>query len=157
MSDLQWDATSNRIHQLSVFLPNRLGALLHLQRTLEAADIRIRALTILDAADHAVVRLIVDQPTLGEEILKSDGHAPVVSELLGVALPRGHNVRGVLRALIAAELNIHYLYSFLEPVRGEAALALSVEASDQAARQLLDRGFRLLHQDDLRDRDDEGD
>lgn len=149
MSDLEWDATSNRIHQISVFLPNRLGALLRLQRTVEAADVRIFALTILDSADHAVVRAIVDRPTLAEEILRTDGYSSVTTELLGVLLPPGRTVRGVLRALIAAELNIHYLYSFLQEHRGRAALALHVENPDRAAAQLLEAGFTLLHQDDL--------
>ena len=52
---------SARIKQLSVFLPNRVGALLGVTRSLNSVAIRILALSIADAADHAVARLVVDQ------------------------------------------------------------------------------------------------
>jgi len=147
MADVTEDAISNRVVQLSLFLPNRLGAMLRVHRSLGAASIRIRGITILDAADHAVVRLIVDQPTLATEMLRTEGTSPVVSELLAVALPGRGAIETVLTAVIAAELNIHYMYPLLAPVDGRSILALHVESPDSAARVLLERGMTLLNQD----------
>jgi hypothetical protein len=150
MADVTEDQLSHRVKQLAVFLPNRLGALLGLNRTLEAADIKVRAISILDAADHAVVRLVVDQPTLAAEILKTEGYGPVEAEVLGVALPPGASIRKLLTSVIAAELNIHYLYSLMAPVGGRNVLALRVENADAAAKNLLAHGMQLISQDDLK-------
>ena len=147
MADVTEDALSNRVVQLSLFLPNRLGAMLRVHRTLAAAGIRIRGITILDAADHAVVRLVVDQPTLATEILRTEGVPPVVSDLLAVGLPGSGAIDAVLTAVIAAELNIHYMYPLLAPIDGRSILALHVESAESAARVLLERGMTLLDQD----------
>ncbi len=149
MADVTEDAISHRIMQLSLFLPNRLGAMLRVHRTLDASRIKVRGITILDAADHAVVRLVCDQPTLAAEILRNEGTPPVESELLGVALPSGGELKSILTAVIAAELNVHYMYALLTPVDGRTVLALHVESPDAAARVLLGRGFRLVNQDAL--------
>lgn len=147
MADVTEDAVSHRIIQLSLFLPNRLGAMLRVHRTLDAAQIKVRGITILDAADHAVVRLVCDQPTLAAEILRTEGIPPVESELLGVLLSASGELKSVLTAVIAAELNVHYMYPLLNQVDGRTVLALHVESPDGAARALLSRGLRLVNQD----------
>jgi hypothetical protein len=149
MADIAEDQLSNRIRQISVLLPNRLGALLTLTRTLDAAEIKILALSILDASDHTVVRLVVDQPTLAREILTTEGHSVVETELLGVLLPSGVGIRQVLTAVIMAELNVLYLYSLMVTRQGTPVLALKTEDPGSAAAVLLDKGMRLLNQDDL--------
>src|SRR5439155_20547415 len=46
------------VTQFSVFLDNRVGKLHELLRTFEHAAVRIMAISVHDASDHAVVRLI---------------------------------------------------------------------------------------------------
>ncbi len=150
MADVTEDQLSNRIKQISVFLPNRLGALLAINRALDSADIRILAVSILDAADHAVARLVVDQPTLARELLTTEGHSVVETDLLGVVLPQGVGIRRVLTAVILAELNVHYIYSLMVMSKERPVLALHVEEPAAAARVLLEEGMGLLNQDDLR-------
>ena len=105
------DQGGSIIVQLSFFLPNRLGALLRATRELDAKGIRICALSILDAADHAVVRMVVDRPTDAKGTLIAEGYAVFETDLLGVALPRGKGlgIGKVLSALLMAEVNIHYI------------------------------------------------
>ena len=50
------------ITQLSCFIENRIGALRHVVGRFEAEGICICAVSILEAADHGVVRLVVDRP-----------------------------------------------------------------------------------------------
>ena len=149
MADIAEDQLSKRITQISVLLPNRLGALLSLNRTLDAVEIKIMAISILDASDHTVVRLVVDQPTLAREILTTEGYSVVETELLGVVLPAGVGFRRVLTAVIMAELNVLYLYSLMVTREGRPVLALKTEDPGSAAAVLLDKGMRLLNQDDL--------
>ena len=53
------DQTHQRLKQLSVFLENRLGVLLGVTKVLEVQQVNICAVSIVDAADHAVVRMVV--------------------------------------------------------------------------------------------------
>jgi len=146
------DQTRKRITQLSIFLENRLGALLGVTRVLEAQSINICALSITDAADHAVVRLVVDRPSLASASLQAEGYHILESELLGVALPatRVGGFRKVLAALARAELNVHYVYAVVTQGPAGAVLALHVEDMDRAGRVLAESGMTLVAQDELR-------
>ena len=139
------------IKQLSIFLPNRVGALLLLVRQLEKQKIHICAVSILDSADHAVVRLIVDQPTFAADLLSVEGYKLFDAELLAVRLPTGKGVgiRKMLSALLMAEINVDYVYPILTGVDGDSVLAVHVADVDSAARSLKEQGFELLNQDDL--------
>ena len=146
------DQTGSRIKQLSVFLENHIGALLGVTRILEAQEIHICAVSIADSADHAVVRLVVDRPTLAAAVLQAQGYHLVQSELIGIALPpgKGIGIRKVLTALLAAELNVHYIYGVISAGKHRAALALHVEDMERAAATLIQHGMELIGQDELR-------
>jgi hypothetical protein len=58
-------------------------------------------------------------------------------------------LRGVLAALYEAEINVHYVYSFIKRPDDGAALVLSIEDSDVAAQALNKRGFKVLTQRDI--------
>jgi hypothetical protein len=150
MVDLGSPPEDRRIRQLAAFLQNRLGALLALQRTLEAAQIQVLGLTVVDAADHAVARLVVDQPTLAAQALREGGYAFVESELLGVSFPSDLGIRRVLTAILVAEVNIHYLYSLLAPLGDRSVVVLNVDDPASAARLLVQRGIELVDQSALR-------
>lgn len=150
MADTTQDHEDNRICQLSIFLPNRLGALLSVLRSLEGRDIVMRAVSIVESADHSVARIIVDQPTLAASTLRHGGYSFVETELLGVAIPEEDGVQRLLKAVLMAELNLHYMYSLIMPRGGHALLAVHVEDPTSAARVLVERGFHLVDQSDLR-------
>jgi len=145
------DETAPRIKQLSIFLENRLGALLPITRILEGHDIHVCAIDIRDGTDYAVVRLIVDRPTLAEASLSAKGYRVFMTELLGVALPhgRGIGIRKVLTALLRAELNVHYVYAVVTHSRTHDVIAVHVEDMDRAAEMLKQNNLGLISQDDL--------
>jgi hypothetical protein len=137
------------IKQLSVFLPNRVGALLGVTRALGTLSLSIRAISIMEAADHSVVRLIIDRPGLAVEVLQDQGYAVLETDLLAVALPGQDGVRKVLAALLMAELNVHYVYSLLASGTGEPILALHVEDTMAATKVLREHEMILIGQDYL--------
>ncbi len=145
------DQSSPRIKQLSIFLENRLGALLGVTKVLEQQDVHICAVAISDAADHAVVRLVVDRPTLAAASLGAAGYHLIESDLIGVSLPASKvgGMRKVLSALLSAELSVHYVYAVITHTRNQAVLALHVEDMDRAGRALVGAGLRLVSQDEL--------
>jgi hypothetical protein len=81
------ETTGPRVRQISFFLQNRVGALLGVARKLEELNIHICAVSIQDSADHAVIRMVVDRPSLAKEALVERGLNVFENELVAVELP----------------------------------------------------------------------
>ena len=56
------------VKQFSVFLLNRVGALLEIVRMLNESDVHVLALNSQDSTDSALVRLVVSDPDAVENI-----------------------------------------------------------------------------------------
>lgn len=140
------------VRQITVFVDNRPGQLLRLTQLLDGKEIRILALSVVDAADFAVVRLLVDLPDDALELLANAGWSVSVAELVVVRLPHGrHGLLSVWSALLSSEINIAYTYSLLAKPVG-AAVALHVDNAEIAVDTLAQRGFEVLGEPDLQDR-----
>lgn len=137
------------ILQFSVFTPNRLGRLHEVVRRLGQHEVHLVALTVFDTTDSTILRFVVDDPNQARTLLKEHGFAFVESHLVAVELAYERQLQDVLEALLEAELNIHYIYSFLIRPGGKSALALNIEHSDVAEDILNKRGFTVLHQGDI--------
>jgi hypothetical protein len=107
------------------------------------------AVTTLDTTDSAIVRLIVDDPDRTRELMVNNDFYFTESDVLVVEFDGEYQLKGVLAALLEAEINIHYVYSFLRRPGDKAAVALSIEDADVAASALGKRGFRVLTQRDI--------
>ena len=74
----------------------------------------------------------------------------VFRDLLVVQLPEGHQpLLDICKALLAAEISIHYAYPLLIGPRGKSALAIHVEDHETAAATLSRLGFVLFTERDL--------
>src|SRR5262249_48736808 len=99
------------VRQFNVFLENRVGAFLGLVRRFEATDMRIISFTVVDLADTAIVRLVLSDPERALEIFQQAGLPVTESDLLVVELPEGSRpLIEICKALLSAEINIHYAY-----------------------------------------------
>jgi hypothetical protein len=138
------------VRQFSVFLENKVGALLDLTRTLGEANVHICGLSVVDTADSAVIRMVVDDPERCHDALHKAQIPVSESELVVVELPRGpEKLDNVLRQLVAAEVNIQYTYSLMVRPRDKALLALHCEDPDFAREVLTRTGFAVLSQKDI--------
>jgi hypothetical protein len=142
------------VRQFNVFVANRLGGLLDVVRRFESTDIRIVSLTVVDSADCAIIRLVLSDPERALEIFELAKLAVTESDLLVVKLPEGsHPLLNICKALLAAEISIHYAYPLLVGPQGSAALALHVEDHEAAAATLSRLGFVLFTEKDFADED----
>ena len=138
------------VRQFNVFVENRLGNLLSVIRRFETSDNRIVSLTIVDSADCAIIRIVLSDPERAVEVFQQAGFQFAESDLLVVALPDGPQpVVQICKALLTAEINIHYAYPLLIGPQGHAALALHVEDHENAAQTLDRMGFVLFTENDL--------
>jgi len=145
------DTMGPRVRQISFFLPNRVGALLQVARKLEELNIHICAISILDSADHAVIRMVVDRPSLAKEAIMEKGLNVFETELVAVELPieRGIGLPRILGALLMAEVNIQYIYSLIVQTNSHPVVAFHVDAMDTATQVLKRQGLVLVGQDQI--------
>ena len=73
--------------QFSVFLDNRVGKLLELVDVFDGHSIRLVGLSVIDSADHAVVRLITNDGEQARGLLRSHHMPYSESDILVVKLP----------------------------------------------------------------------
>src|SRR5437588_2536981 len=106
------------VRQFSVFTANRLGRLRDLTKLLASHNVHILALMVLDTTDSSILRLVVDDPERARELLLTDGFPFTESELLAVELESSTKLNDLMSALLEAELNINYLYSFIPHPEG---------------------------------------
>ncbi len=138
------------VRQFNVFLENRVGALMEVVRHFETTDIRIVSLTIVDSADCAIIRIVLSDPERALEILRQANLPTTESDLLVVQLPEGPQpLLQICKALLVAEINIHYAYPLLVGPDGNTALALHVDDHETAVATLSAKGFTLFTENDL--------
>src|SRR5439155_3980660 len=77
------------VRQFNVFVANRLGGLADVVRRFETTDVHIVALTVVDSADCAIIRLVLSDPERAKEIFEQANLPVTESDLLVVKLPEG--------------------------------------------------------------------
>jgi hypothetical protein len=137
------------VKQFSVFAENRLGRLYDLTALLKDNNVHVMGITVLDTTDSAIVRFIVDDPEKARELMINNDFPYVECDVLAVELTDESELKGVLAALFEAEINIHYIYSFIKRPEGRCAIAINAEDDDVAMQALGKRGYRVLTQRDI--------
>jgi hypothetical protein len=137
------------VKQFSVFTENRVGRLFDLIGLLRESNVHVIAITVLDTTDSAILRLIVDDPDKARELMVNNDFPFTEANVLSIEIEDESSIKGILAALLEAEINVHYVYSYIKRPQGRSALALNVEDSDIAAQALSTRGFRILTQSDI--------
>lgn len=137
------------VKQFSVFTPNRLGRLHELINLLGSHNVHVLALTVLDTTDSAIIRLVLDDPDRGRELLHDNGFPFTESVVVVVEVNSSDELNRLMAALLEAELNINYLYSFIPHPHGKSILALSMEDNEMSEQVLKRHQFPVLKQADL--------
>jgi hypothetical protein len=137
------------VTQFSVFTPNRLGRLHDLVKLLGSQNVHVLGLMVMDTTDSAIIRVVVDDPDKGRELLVRNEFPFTESPLVVVEVSASEELNRLMAALLEAELNINYLYSFIPHSHGKSLLGLSMEDNDMAEQVLKQHQFPVLRQADI--------
>lgn len=137
------------VTQFSIFLDNRVGKMHELLRQFDHSAVRICAVSVHDASDHAVIRTITNNAH--ETRLLLSRHQIPYSEVnvLVVELNKGHTLERLCLYLLGAELNIRFAYPLLECPSHVPTIAMAVDDVTLAGQILRRKEFRLLGEEDL--------
>lgn len=135
--------------QFSIHADNKVGRLNEIVGLFAVHEVHIMALSVLDTTDSSIIRFIVDYPEEAQKLLIEHQFSFVQSELVAVELDSEADIKTVTSALVQAEINIHYLYSFVTRPRERTALAIRSEDNELAADTLLRNQLKIIGQNDI--------
>ena len=138
------------VKQFSVFLPNKVGAMLEVVKLLNATTWVFCALSVSESTDSAIARIIASDPARVERLFTERNVPFGVSEVVVVEMREvATQLVKLLAAVVMAEVNVHFAYPLLIRPRGFAAIALHVDDTECASSVLKGEGFKILSQDDI--------
>ncbi|MEX1118090.1 MAG: hypothetical protein WEB60_04775 [Terrimicrobiaceae bacterium] len=139
-----------QVRQFSVFLQNKVGALLEVVKLLDGHNVVVLALSIQDSSESAIARMIVSDPDLASSLFQQEDIPHGACDVLVIELAEGPaDLSKVLAALLMAEVNIIFSYPLLIRPRGRSVLVMHVDDIDCSSNVLLGEGFVILNQSDL--------
>ena len=136
------------VKQLSVFLENKQGRLWKALSTLKNEKIDIRAMSIADTSEFGILRMIVSDPKTAKESLEKEQFAVSLTDVLAIEVedqPGGLEIG--LDLLNNNNINVEYIYAFVEKKSEKALVVLMTENNDKSLELLESEGFSILNED----------
>ena len=138
------------IKQLTVFVPNRKGAMVSLTDIIAKNGINIRALSIAETEDFGILRLIVDNESAATKILEENGYLIKMIDVVGVKIgDKPGALTSALDVLDKNGINVEYLYAFMARIEKHAYVVLRVEDNNNAESALENAGFHIITNADI--------
>ena len=136
------------VQQLSIFVENKSGTLLHVLELFKEAKIQLVASTISDTVEYGIYRIIGTEPQRALEVLKTAGISANVSEVFAITLD---NVPGraadAIRLISNAGIGISYLYSFM--LSGKGILIFRTDNAEKTNQVIQENNLIPLDSDKL--------
>lgn len=139
-----------KIKQISVFLENKRGRLYEALKALAEEGINIRALSIADTSEFGILRMIVTNPEKAKEILEKNEFTVKLTNVIAMAVQdKPGGLAEAVKYLYDANINIEYIYAFVEKSAEKAVVVLRTENLDKTISILQEKGMTLLSWDDV--------
>lgn len=139
------------VRQVSVFTENRVGALAELLGVFEDTGVHILALAVIQGFDCAIVRFVFSDTDKAARLLVDSAYRFTICDLVAVEMPTGGDgLSKVAKALLSAEIDIHYCYALITSEQVRSAVVIHVDNPASATTVLEECGFYLLDENDLR-------
>lgn len=101
------------IKQVSASIENRVGSVWQVFQTLADNQINILSYSIEDNPDHGTLRLITDNATKADEVLRQVGFCTQLTKVYAMNVPNETgSMSHVLRYLTEQQISIDFMYAF---------------------------------------------
>jgi len=136
------------IPQVSVYLDNRPGSLSEAMAQLDKNQIRIFALSIADAGEFGLVRMITEDPAKASKVLEDAEYNLAKSrkntEVTAIFISEKDKISKITKILADSSINIEYAYSSAVHVDGKIALILRASDIERAEKNLRENDIAIL-------------
>lgn len=136
------------IPQVSVFLDNHPGSLYEVMMQLDKNQIKVFALSIADAGEFGLIRMITENPEKTIHLLEDAefnlAKSKKNTETTAVFITEEDNLSKITKILGDGGINIEYAYSSAVHVEGKIALILRPSNVEKAEQMLAAKGIIVL-------------
>lgn len=134
--------------QFSIFMVNKPGVLARVLNTLAVAKINIVAMTMMDSAEHGVMRLVGSSHQRVREVLTQLNMQFSETDVLCVNLPnKAGALADITAKLASAHINIAYAY-VTAGARGGRTTGILKVADVKKAMKVLQGDAEVQHKED---------
>jgi len=143
--------TEMKIKQISVFLENRKGRLHEVCSLLGQAKINIRALTIAETESFGVLRMVVDKPAEAVELFRKNNITANQTDVVAVEVPdTPGGLALVLKILSEQNVNVEYMYGFVEKFSENALLVFRFDDPSRAEEVLRQSNVNVVTEEHIK-------
>jgi len=138
------------LKQLSIFLENKEGRMLNTLEIIEKIGVNIRALSLADTSEFGLLRLIVTEPMKVKEELEKNNYIVKITDVIAVAMddqPGG--LTKILRIIDEENINLEYLYAFVEQQKYDAIVILRLEDMEKGAEKLEKSDAKIIAPEEI--------
>jgi len=134
-----------KVEQISIFLENKSGRLAEVTRILGESGVNIRALSLADTTDFGILRIIVNDNEKAKDVLKKNNFTVGKTEVIAVEVPDNPGgLAGILEIIKSENLNVEYMYAFVERSGEYAVIIFRFDEIDRAIKVLGEKGVTVL-------------
>ena len=139
-----------KITQISIFLENRKGRLYDVCSLLGQSDVNIRALTIAETESFGVLRIVVDKSDLAIKLLRDNHFVANFTDVVAIEVPdKPGGLASILKVFADNDVNIEYMYGFVEKFSDKALLVMRFEDTDFAQQILAKHNIHVVAEKDI--------
>jgi hypothetical protein len=141
-----------KIKQISIFLQNKKGRLYDVCAVLGKNNINIRALNVAETEAFGVLRIVVNKP---DEAVKALGEANFVAnitDVVAVEVPdRPGGLAEILKVLADEDVNVEYMYGFVEKATDKALMVFRFDNPDKATVILKKHNIKIASEKEIKE------
>ncbi|MCF0226569.1 MAG: acetolactate synthase [Methanobrevibacter sp.] len=120
-----------KVEQLSIFLQNKEGSLHDVLEILKKGNLNLKALSLADASDFGILRIVVDNPDKGIKLLKDNGFLVKPTDIIAIEMDDTPGALANILGIIKKDkINLEYLYAFSHQKTDKAILVLHTDNLD---------------------------
>jgi hypothetical protein len=141
-----------KIKQISIFLENRKGRLYDVCSLLGKNDINIRALNVAETESFGILRIVVNKPDVAIKVFKDADIVAKITDVIAIEVDdRPGGLADILKVLADEDVNIEYMYGFVEKSSDRALMVFRFDDVDKAAAILKKHNIRIVTEQSVRE------
>ncbi len=127
------------VNQLSVFIENRQGRLKEVLQVLKDNNVNILSISLADTTEYGLLRLIVNDPEKGRDVLLNAGFSSMLTEVVIIKVPHvAGALQNILTLIAEKDVSIEYMYG-LSVESTDASIVMKTNQLDLAC-SILEKG-----------------
>ena len=141
-----------KIKQISIFLQNKKGRLYDVCAVLGKNNINIRALNVAETEAFGVLRIVVNKPDEAVKALSEANFVANITDVVAVEVPdRPGGLAEILKVLADEDVNVEYMYGFVEKATDEALMVFRFDNPDKATGILKKHNIKIASEKEIKE------